>query len=350
MKIRGAVKTAATLRPPAGGGAGAALAMRDVEVSLPSARGSLRILRGVTFTVGRGEVVAVAGESGSGKSTSILAALRLLPPGARVTGSIVLDGEDVLAMPRRGLRGLRAGRARLVFQDPWRALHPMKRIGAQLVESARTADPGLSAAAARELVEHTLAGVGIPDPPARMRSYPHEISGGQAQRIVIAMALVARPAVLLCDEPTTALDVTTQAQILELLRRLNRELGISIVIATHDLDVIADVADRLVVMYAGEVVEEGPTAEVLSAPRHPYTWSLLRAAPGAAEGGRLRAIEGRPPSPAEEPAGCAFAARCPSVHEICTTTRPEPRHVLPGRASACLRAEGYGPVPAGGGR
>jgi oligopeptide/dipeptide ABC transporter ATP-binding protein len=329
-------------------GDGMALGLRDVRVSLPTARGELSILRGVTFGVARGEIVAVAGESGSGKSTSILAALRLLPAGARVTGSIECGGDDVLGMPRRELRRLRASRARMVFQDPWRALHPMKRIGAQLVESARTADPGLSKDAARTLAAETLGRVGIPDPGSRMRAYPHEISGGQAQRIVIAMALVARPAVLLCDEPTTALDVTTQAQILELLRDLNRELGLSIVIATHDLDVIADIADRLVVMYAGAVVEEGPTADVLAGPRHPYTHALLRAAPGLAGGGRLRAIAGRPPAPAEEPAGCAFAARCPSAHDICSAVRPEPRRVLPGRVTACLRAEGYGAVPGGG--
>ncbi|MBE1536561.1 ABC transporter ATP-binding protein [Actinomadura algeriensis] len=333
-----------------GGGApggGTALGLRDVRVTLPSAQGDLRILRGVSFSVARGEIVAVAGESGSGKSTSILAALRLLPAGARVDGSIECAGADVLGMGGRELRRLRARGARLIFQDPWRALHPMKRIGAQLVESARTADPDLSRAKARALAEETLGRVGIPDPASRMRSHPHEISGGQAQRIVIAMALVARPAVLLCDEPTTALDVTTQAQILELLRDLNRELGLSIVIATHDLDVIADIADRLVVMYAGEVVESGPTAEMLARPRHPYTYALLRAAPGLAGGGRLHAIAGRPPSPAERPAGCAFAARCPSVHDRCATVRPEPREVLPGRTVACLRAEGYGAVTGG---
>ncbi|TDC76353.1 ABC transporter ATP-binding protein [Actinomadura sp. 7K507] len=326
---------------------GAALGMRDVRVSLPSASGELRVLRGVTFGVGRGEVVAVAGESGSGKSTSILAALRLLPPGAQVSGSIECAGEDVLAMPKRELRRLRASRARIVFQDPWRALHPMKRVGAQLVESARTADPELSASAARELARETLGRVGIPDPAARMRSHPHEISGGQAQRIVIAMALVARPDVLFCDEPTTALDVTTQAQILELLRDLNRELGLSIVIATHDLEVIADIADRLVVMYAGEIVEQGPTAEVLARPRHPYTYALLRSAPGLAGEGRLHAIAGRPPSPSEEPLGCAFAERCPSAADACATVHPEAREVAPGRLVACIRAEGYGSVAAG---
>ena len=322
-----------------------ALVMRDVRVWLPSGKGQLKIIRNATFTVGRGQVVAIAGESGSGKSTSIMAALRLLPPGARIEGQILLDGVDVLAMPRKRMRELRAQRARLVFQDPWRALHPIKKIGTQLVESARTADPTLSKAAARELATEMLATVGIPEPKARMASYSHEISGGQAQRIVIAMALVARPAVLFCDEPTTALDVTIQAQILELLRRLSAEFGISIVIATHDLDVIADVTDRLVVMYAGQVVEEGPTAEVLAGPRHPYTWALLRAAPGAPrEGNRLQTIEGRPPAPSEELTGCAFAPRCASALPVCRTVLPEPRLVAPGRVSACIRAAGYGPL------
>ncbi|MEO3787509.1 ABC transporter ATP-binding protein [Actinocorallia sp. B10E7] len=325
-----------------------ALVMRGVRVTLPTGKGRLRIIRDATFHVEKGEIVALAGESGSGKSTSIMAALRLLPPGAQVEGSIVLDGQDVLAMPKRGLRDLRAKRARLVFQDPWRSLHPMKRIGAQLIESARTADPSLSRAAARELAERMLARVGIPEPASRMNSYPHEVSGGQSQRIVIAMALVAGPAVLFCDEPTTALDVTTQAQILELLKELNRELGLSIVIATHDLDVITDLADRLVVMYAGEVVETGPTAEVLARPRHPYTWSLLRSAPGSHRPGeRLNTIEGRPPGPGEKLTGCAFAARCPSVHEVCRSARPEPRPVAPGRTAACLLTEGYGPITTG---
>lgn len=247
------------------------------------------------------------------------------------------------------MRELRARRARLVFQDPWKALHPMHSIGRQLVESARSADPKLSKKAARDLAGEMLGKVGIPDPRARLAAYPHEVSGGQLQRIVIAMALVASPSLLFCDEPTTALDVTTQAQILDLIRELNRDLGISVVIASHDLDVIADVTDRLVVMYAGAVVEEGPTAQVLSSPRHPYTWSLLRAAPGGQSGERLHAIEGRPPAPTESITGCSFAPRCSSAGDVCRDTGPGLRTVSlgPPRRSACLLVEGYGPLTEG---
>ena len=271
------------------------LRLERVSVRLGTAGGTAQILRDVSFSVGRGEIVALAGESGSGKSTALLAVLRLLAPGAQTSGSIVVDGQDIAPLRGRRLREFRARTARMVFQDPWRALHPMHSIGRQLVESARAADPSLSKDAARDLAGDTLARVGIPDPGARLRSYPHQVSGGQLQRVVIAMALVASPSLLLCDEPTTALDVTTQAQILDLLKELNRDLGISIVLATHDLDVIADVADKLVVMYAGAVSEEGPTEQVMARPEHPYTWSLLQAAPGRQPSERLRAIEGRPP-------------------------------------------------------
>ncbi len=315
------------------------LRLERVSVRLGTAGGTAQILRDVSFSVGRGEIVALAGESGSGKSTALLAVLRLLAPGAQTSGSIVVDGQDIAPLRGRRLREFRARTARMVFQDPWRALHPMHSIGRQLVESARAADPSLSKDAARDLAGDTLARVGIPDPGARLRSYPHQVSGGQLQRVVIAMALVASPSLLLCDEPTTALDVTTQAQILELLQELNRDLGISIVLATHDLDVIADVADKLVVMYAGAVSEEGPTEQVMARPEHPYTWSLLQAAPGRQPGERLRAIEGRPPSPLSVITGCPFAPRCEHRRDVCETAplTPVPVSDLPGRRSSCVR-------------
>jgi oligopeptide/dipeptide ABC transporter ATP-binding protein len=309
--------TAVTELPPT------ALSMRGVNVFLPTAKGELQILRDIDFEVPRGTVVALAGESGSGKSTAMLTALRLLPWGARVEGEITAEGVRIDTLESAELRRFRATRARVIFQDPWSSLHAMHSIGAQLVESARSADPSLTKDQARALAEETLLKVGIADPMARMKSFPHQVSGGQLQRIVIAMALVASPTLLLCDEPTTALDVTTQEQILELLRELKESLGLTIVIATHDLDVIDGLADQLVVMYGGTIVEQGPVKTVLSAPQHPYTWAMLQAAPDRNTHERLRPIEGRPPALDDLPAGCAFAPRCTSAADICRAITPQ---------------------------
>lgn len=300
----------------------ASLSLRGVTVHLPRAGSEFQILHDVSFDVPAGQIVALAGESGSGKSTAMLGIMRLLPWGARIGGQIRLGSEDIVGMSHARLRQLRASYARVVLQDPWSSLHPMHSIGAQLIESARSSDPLLSRVAAAALARETMVSVGIGEPEQRMKSYPHQLSGGQLQRVAIAMALVARPALLLCDEPTTALDVTTQAQILQLLRQLNRDTGLTIVIATHDLDVISDIADRLVVMYAGSVVEEGPTQEVLAQPRHPYTWALLNAAPKHNHGERLKSIDGRPPALDALPSGCAFAPRCTFVSDVCTRSVP----------------------------
>ncbi|MFC6153723.1 ABC transporter ATP-binding protein [Nocardioides yefusunii] len=300
-----------------------AVELDDVTVRLPRAGGDLQILHGVSFKVPAGSVVALAGESGSGKSTAALSLMRLLPWGARVGGRIMAGDRDVAAMGKEELRRFRASEARIILQDPWSSLHPMKSVGAQMVESARSADPSLSKEQARSLAVEMMAKVRIPDPESRLKAYPHEMSGGQLQRVLIAMALVAKPKLLLCDEPTTALDVSTQAQILDLLRELNREMGLTIVIATHDLDVIAGLADRLVVMYAGRVVEEGPTKQVMANPQHPYTWALLQTAPKHNTGQRMRTIEGRPPALDALPSGCSFAARCQFTTDECHGTRPE---------------------------
>ncbi|MFZ3451707.1 ABC transporter ATP-binding protein [Arthrobacter sp. 7Tela_A1] len=319
---------------------GNGISLRGVSVHLPTADGELQILRNVTIDVPAGKIVALAGESGSGKSTAMLAMVRLLPWGARVGGELVVGPHEVTAMDAGRMRGFRASYARVVFQDPWSALHAMHSIGSQLVESARSADPGLSKAAARELAVAMLSRVGIPDPEARMRSYPHQVSGGQLQRIVIAMALVAKPQVLLCDEPTTALDVTTQEQILELLRELNVEMGLTIVIATHDLDVIDGLADHLVVMYGGTVMEQGPMKQVMGNPQHPYTWSLLQAQPKRQGKGRLLTIPGRPPALDDLPPGCAFAPRCASAAPECSDAVPRllAPH-LPDHRTACIRVQ-----------
>lgn len=323
------------------------ISLRGVSVHLPTPAGDLQILRDVFIEVPAGKIVALAGESGSGKSTAMLAMVRLLPWGARIGGEVKVGPYEAAGMSPAQMRSFRASYARVIFQDPWSALHAMHSIGAQLTESARSADPGLSKAAARELAVAMLARVGIPDPESRMRSYPHQVSGGQLQRIVIAMALVARPKVLLCDEPTTALDVTTQEQILELLRELNAEMGLTIVIATHDLDVIDGLADHLVVMYGGTVVEQGPMKKVMGSPQHPYTWSLLQAQPKRQGGGRLVTIGGRPPALDDLPPGCAFAPRCASATPECSAAVPslaaleDPQH-----RTACVRVQQAGtPAP-----
>ncbi|WP_110241857.1 ABC transporter ATP-binding protein [Nocardioides gilvus] len=318
-----------------------AVSLEDVTVTLPRASGDLQILHGVSFKVPAGSVVALAGESGSGKSTAALSLMRLLPWGAEVGGRIMAGDRDVAAMSKEELRLFRSKEARIILQDPWSSLHPMKSVGSQLIESARASDPALSKAQARELAVETMKRVHIPDPKSRLKAYPHEMSGGQLQRVLIAMALVARPTLLVCDEPTTALDVSTQAQILELLRELNREMGLTIVIATHDLDVIAGLADRLVVMYAGRVVEEGPTAQVMANPQHPYTWALLATAPKHNRGERMLTIEGRPPALDALPPGCSFAERCEFTTARCLETRPELVLVdEPSRhRTACLRVQ-----------
>lgn len=344
---------AATAAPADAGAADPAavagsLSLRGVKVYLPRAGSEFQILHDVSFEVPAGQIVALAGESGSGKSTAMLGIMRLLPWGARISGQIRLGDQNIVDMPAAQLRQFRASYARVVLQDPWSSLHPMHSIGRQLIESARASDPSLSKAQAAELACQTMLSVGIGEPQQRMKSYPHQLSGGQLQRVVIAMALVAKPSLLLCDEPTTALDVTTQAQILQLLRQLNRDTGLTVVIATHDLDVITDIADRLVVMYAGSVVEEGPTLDVLARPRHPYTWALLNAAPKHNTGVRLSTIEGRPPALDALPPGCAFAPRCAFVSDICT-------RAVPGLAtlplahlhrSKCLKVQaGFNQVP-----
>lgn len=326
--------------------AGNGISLRGVSVHLPTATGDLQILRNVNIEVPAGKIVALAGESGSGKSTAMLAMVRLLPWGASIGGDLQVGPHHMGAMSLPQMRAFRARYARVVFQDPWSALHAMHSIGSQLVESARSADPALSKADARSLAVATLRKVGIPDPEPRMRSYPHQVSGGQLQRIVIAMALVAKPRILLCDEPTTALDVTTQEQILELLRTLNREMGLTIVIATHDLDVIDGLADHLVVMYAGTVVEQGPMKAVMANPQHPYTWSLLQAQPKRQGKGRLLTIAGRPPALDDLPPGCAFAPRCSSAGPKCTAAVPELLPLDRSRLTACvLVQQAATPIP-----
>ncbi|MGW5053338.1 ABC transporter ATP-binding protein [Actinokineospora sp. NPDC004072] len=283
------------------------LVVRDLTVEF----GPLRAVSGLSCGVSLGRTLAIVGESGSGKSAASLAVLGLHDPAsARVTGSITVGGTEVVGMPPHELRALRGGRAAMVFQDPQSALHPYFTVGAQIAEAYR-AHHAMSRRAARERAADVLGRVGIPAARRRLDDYPHQFSGGMRQRVMIAMALVNDPKLLIADEPTTALDVTVQAQILDLIADLRAEFGTAVVFITHDLGVVAEIADDVLVMYAGRCVEQGPAKAVLSAPAHPYTWGLLESIPVTADQpGRLRPIPGSPPNPLDPPTGCAFHPRC----------------------------------------
>jgi peptide/nickel transport system ATP-binding protein len=331
---------AETASPVAAVAAGAPLlAIEGLAIAFPAGRGWLEVVREASLTVGPREVVGLVGESGSGKTMTALAALRLVPePGRIAAGSVHFAGEDVLAMPDRELRRLRGGRIGMVFQEPAAALDPVFSIGFQLVETIRAHAP-LSRRAARDRAAELLSLVAIPDPRRRLEAYPHQLSGGQRQRVMLALALAAGPSLLLADEPTTALDVTLQGQMLELLLRLRDELGLAILLVTHDLAVVAQTCDRVVVMYCGEVVEEAPTATLFASPAHPYTRGLLAAVPRLGEPaprGAMPTIPGQVPGPHERPSGCAFHPRCELAFEPCPARRP-PLYAVTGPALArCL--------------
>ncbi len=295
-------------------------------------------VRGVDLAVHPGEAVGIVGESGSGKSVTWLAALRLLPAKAAVAGRVLLDGRDLLALPLPEVEAVRGGRIGMIFQDPASALNPVLRIRRQLGE-VLARHRGLSGAAIAAEARRLLDLVGIPDAARRLDSYPHEMSGGQNQRVMIAMAIAGQPDLLVADEPTTALDVTIQAQILDLLAALRRELGMALVLISHDLGVVAETCDRVAVMYAGRVVEMGPAEPLFDAPRHPYTRGLLDALPTLDAAERLVAIPGVVPDPRAMPPGCAFAPRCAHAAPVCLGAEPALRATLPGRWSACARPD-----------
>ncbi|WP_176084729.1 ABC transporter ATP-binding protein [Martelella sp. HB161492] len=301
------------------------LVVEDLRVSGPDHE----IVHGISFSVRRGEMLAIAGESGSGKSVSCLAAIRLLPDNLKTSGSVVFRGANVLEMSEAELRAFHATAARVVFQDPWSALNPMMTIGQQLEESALSAG-SRNRAAARSAAIEALELVNVSDPERRMAQRPRALSGGLLQRVVIAMALIGNPSLLICDEPTTALDASTETQVMDLLLELNRKLGTSVILTTHDLGLIGDYCDRVAVMYAGRLVETGPVADTFSNPRHPYTRALLGAMPGTAHVppfSDLATIDGQPPAPGARIAGCAFAPRCPSAFDRCRKERPPLRAV-----------------------
>ncbi len=325
------------------------LRIRDLAVSFATYGGVLQALDGVSFDVDKGRVVALVGESGCGKSATALSILRLLasPPARLVRGEIRFEGRDLLHLSEREMRGVRGARIGMVFQDPMTALNPVYTVGFQLIEAIRL-HRKFTRKEAREQAIAGLAKVGFPEPAARIDSYPHELSGGMRQRVLIAIALACSPTLLIADEPTTALDATIQAQILELLQKLRVDLGMSLLLIAHDLGVVASIADEVVVLYAGVVMERGPTASLLSAPAHPYTRALLRSIPPSGptafrtretKGRSLPTIEGTLPDLRSPPPGCRFQARCPDVVDRCTTDAVPLTSRSGGGAVRCFLAE-----------
>ena len=313
------------------------LSVSDLEVAFRTEDGRVKAVDGVSFDLNPGEVLAIVGESGSGKSVTNLSILRLIPspPGRIVDGQILFDGRDIVAMPDEEIRRIRGKRIAMIFQDPMSSLNPFMRISRQLMEMTEL-HLGYSAAQAREHAIGMLEMVGIPDPRTRVDGYPHEFSGGMRQRVMIAMALSCSPELLIADEPTTALDVTIQAQILELIKRLKEETGTSVILITHDLGVVAGMADEIVVMYAGKVFERAPARALFKRSGNPYTKGLLRSVPDpTAEQGELYQIPGLPPDPAHLPAGCPFAPRCDYVQEVCRREFPPFVALTPDHDSLC---------------
>jgi oligopeptide/dipeptide ABC transporter ATP-binding protein len=316
------------------------LEVRDLRVDFPAPGGVLPAVAGASLTLERGRALALVGESGSGKTTTALAVPRLLPPGARVRARrLALDGRDLTALDERELRALRGREVGVLFQDSGASLDPVQRVGPQVAEGPQVA-LGLERGAARRRALELLVSVGLPDPEEIARRFPHQLSGGQQQRVALAMALASGPRLLIADEPTTALDTTLQAQVLELLAGLASERGMALLLVAHDLAVVARAAGEVAVMYAGRVVERGATAEVLARPRHPYTAALLAAHPaGVPRGQPLRPIPGAVGDPRRLPSGCPFRARCALARERCAASEP-PLEPAPGASaghlSACL--------------
>ncbi|HMS78162.1 MAG TPA: ABC transporter ATP-binding protein [Burkholderiaceae bacterium] len=302
------------------------LEVEDLSVEFDTRTGVARVLESVSFALGRGETLGLVGESGCGKSMTALAIMRLIPnpPGRITSGRVRFEGRDLLALDDASMRAVRGNRVSMIFQEPMTSLNPVFTVGEQIAEAVRL-HRGLDRRGAHARAVEMLAAVGIPAPSRRVDEYPHQFSGGMRQRVMIAMALACDPGVLIADEPTTALDVTVQAQIFDLISDLRERTGTAVVLITHDMGAIAEMADRVAVMYAGRIVEEGTVAEVLGEPLHPYTQGLIACAPGrrtAAAGGQLEEIPGTVPSLLERRGGCAFAARCRHAMPVCRTGLP----------------------------
>jgi len=318
------------------------LAVQNLCTQFQTAEGTVTAVDDVSFEVAEGEILGLVGESGSGKSVTALSLLRLVqPPGRIAGGAIEFRGRDLLRLPERAMRRIRGNEITMVFQEPMSALNPIYTIGEQVMEPLLI-HKGLARTSARRRALELLERVGIPYPHQRLREYPHQLSGGLRQRVVIAMALACEPKLLIADEPTTALDVTIQAQIMDLLRRLQQELGMAIILITHDLGVVAEFVHKVHVMYAGRIVEKAPVEALYNDPRHPYAEALLASIPkldGDTE--RLVAIEGTVPSPFDLPTGCPFAPRCRHAAPACARRPPELYAIAPERAAACIRPFGY---------
>ncbi|GIL25565.1 ABC transporter ATP-binding protein [Actinocatenispora comari] len=302
------------------------LSVEDLHVSFGTEDGLVQAVKGVSLTLAPGEILALCGESGSGKSVTAMSVPRLLPPTARVSGAVRLDGRDLVQLNASELRALRGSDVSVVFQEPMTSLNPSFTVGFQITEVLHRHEK-LSRRAARARAVELLELVGIPDPAGRLKEYPHQLSGGMRQRVMIAIAVACEPRILIADEPTTALDVTIQAGVLDVFRSLRDRLGTAIVLITHDLGVVADIADRVAVMYAGRIVEQAEVTELFARPLHPYTRGLLGALPSAArldgtQRRRLREIPGMVPAPYSDPDECPFAPRCPIAADDCTASRP----------------------------
>ena len=319
---------------------GTVLEVRDLHVRIASRQGTVRAVDGVSFDVSAGEALGLVGESGSGKSMTLRAVLGVLPPEARIiSGEVLLDGVNLVTRTQAELNRIRGKKMSMIFQEPMSALNPVMRVGRQIAEGPLV-HLGVSRAKAAQMALDLMRRVGIPDPERRFRAYPHEFSGGMRQRVMIAIALSCDPEIILCDEPTTALDVTIQDQILRLLTRLCRESGVSLVFVTHDLPVVAQVCHDVAVMYGGQLVERGEVREVLLDPRHPYTLGLVRSAPDfeyVRES--LVPIPGSPPSLISPPSGCRFHPRCAFAEDDCRTSETPLRPLPGGRFTACLHYE-----------
>jgi oligopeptide/dipeptide ABC transporter ATP-binding protein len=322
------------------------LEVRDLAVAAGRRR-PVEIVHGIDLTVRRGETVGVVGESGSGKSVTMLALMGLLGDPLRITrGHVRFQGRDLTTLREPEMRSLRGREIAMVYQDPMTSLNPFMRVGDQVTEAMRV--HGVDALAATTRCHALFARVGIPDPERTARSYPHEFSGGMRQRVVIAMALALRPALLIADEPTTALDVTIQQQILSLVAELQREMAMTTIWVTHDLGVVARLVERVVVMYGGHIVEDAPVRQIFAAPQHPYTARLLASLPNPADDTRppLAQIPGRPPLPTEHLQGCAFRPRCPQARDVCVEAPPLREHGA-GRAACWVPVDEWAPVREG---
>jgi peptide/nickel transport system ATP-binding protein len=324
------------------------LEVSDLRVYFRTDNGDLKAVDGVSFDIARGETLGLVGESGCGKSVTAFSILQLVPvpPAVYAGGEIRFRGENLLALDERGMRGVRGNMISMVFQEPMSSLNPILSVGHQITETILEHQKR-SKREAREIAIEMLRRVGIQSPEARFKEYPHQLSGGMKQRAMIAMALVCKPQLLIADEPTTALDVTIQAQILDLLRELQRELDMSVLLITHDLGVVAETCDRVAVMYAGKIVEYAPIAELFERPKHPYTHGLFRSLPMMNEKrAALEVIPGAVPSPLDFPTGCRFRTRCSMAQEVCKQ-EPPLREILPSHLSACHFAEEVGKIERG---